>query len=559
MTTVKESPDGSKSPSFFRSLVSKLKPPIASVSSRAQQPTPSPLKSQISDMQSPENASRCEYTFSDGRRCSNPAKVYPPRRNVYQQDELSPHQRVELSPVKDKKVASQCASLCAHHASKHKSSGKRAVLKAPEFEALCSDLTTATNINRALAQTFLLMAQGRISRKDAVAFGYLSQLLLQTVSGVRAEYVAANGYRQWEHKLKASLMLDADDDPEPSPGGDSGPSGGGGQNLEQGRNGVVERQKGMSIRPLLPHKEGKRGIPPKPLPVNKVNHERRTSPNPPQERPLAERIMGEPDYADILSRSLDMLDRKYDTTPEGRCEAKKLALELELMKPAPAKPAKDFFGQTVALVRRFRDEEEHNAADGPEPSSLPPEAFLNYYGHPIKLAVPLDSGTATLGCAHPNPSSSRSEPPTVPDPQTCISGRGDFVAPPSRRHRSCAPSASDPAAFVAPPSRRHRKPRSRSSAPGSAPHSELPLPLPTSATTAKHDSLGGPDDTHHEGHRTDWYAPPSWSKTRPPDPVPSRKEKLQRKIRGLANSAFRRLQHQNSRGFSNKSLQKLTP
>ena len=518
MTTVKEPPTGSKSPSFFRFVVSKLKPHVAPVSSGAQQPTPSPLKSQISDTQSRENASRCEFAFSDGRQCRN-----------------------------------ERTSLCAYHSPRQKRSSKGAALQAPELEALCSDLTTATSINRALAQTFLLMAQGRISRKDAVAFGYLSQLMLQTVSGVRAEYVAAFGYRQWENKLKTSLMPDADDDPESSPGGDSGPLGGGAENLEQRRNGVVERQKGMSIRPLLPHKEGQRGIPPKPLPVNKAKRERRTSPNPPQERPLAERIMGQPDYADILSRSLDMLDRKYDFTPEGRSEAQKLALELELMKPAPAKPAKDFFGQTVDLMRRFRDAEERNAADDPEPSSLPPEAFLNYYGHPIKLAVPIESGTATPGCATPNPSSaSRSEPSTVPDPQTCISGRGDFVAPPPRRHRSCAPSASDPADFVAPPSRRHRKTRSHSSAPNCAPHCELSSPSTGSTDLA-------PDDQHHEGHQTDWYAPPSWSKTRPPDPFPSRKEKLQRKIRGLTGSAFRRLQHQNSRGFWTKPLQKLTP
>jgi hypothetical protein len=463
------------------------------------------------------NHSRCEFTFSDGRRCR-----------------------------------SERPSLCAHHTPKQKRGGKGTALKAPELEVLCADLTTATNINRALAQTFLLMAQGRISRKDAVAFGYLSQLLLQSVSGVRAEYVAANGYRQWENKLKTSLMPDADDDPGPSPGGDSRPSGGGGENLEQRRNGVVERQKGMSIRPLLPHKEGERGIPPNSSPVNKngvVEPEK-------AERPLAERIMGEPDYADILSRSLDMLNRKYDFTPEGRSEAQKLALELELMKPAPAKPAKDFFGQTVALVRRFRDAEERNAADGPESSLPPPEAFLNYYGHPIKLAVPYDGGTATPGCAPPSPSPSRSEPPTVPDPGTCNSGRGETVP---EAQRFCAPSASDPADFVAPPSRRHRQPRSHSSPPGCAPHSELPSPLPVSATTAKPDSVGGTDDEHHEGHRTDWYAPPSWSKTRPPDPFPSRKETLQRKLRGLTNSAFRRLQHQNSHGFWNKGLQKLTP
>jgi hypothetical protein len=166
MTTVKESPNGSKSASFVRPVVSKLKSPLASDSSSAQQPTP-PLKSQISDLPSPENVSRCEFTFSDGRQCRNERAV-----------------------------------LCAHHAPKQKRGGKGAALKAPELEALCSDLTTPTNINRALVQTFLLMAQGRISRKDAVAFGYLSQLMLQSVSGVRAEYVAAFGYRQWEKQTQ---------------------------------------------------------------------------------------------------------------------------------------------------------------------------------------------------------------------------------------------------------------------------------------------------------------------------------------------------------------------
>jgi hypothetical protein len=491
MSTVKEPLTGPRPASFFKSVISQLKPQRHS-EAPANKPSDT-LKSN----------NRCQFTFADGRQC---------------------------------KMSS--AQLCAHHSSKQHRGAKR-VSDASALEALCSDLTTTTSINRALAQTFLLMAQGRISRKDAVAFGYLSQLLLQSVSGVRAEYVAAFGYRQWENKLKASLTPNADDDPEPSPGGDSGPSGGGGENLEQRRNGVVERQKGMSIRPLLPHKEA--------------------------ERPLAERIMGEPDYADILSRSLDMLDRKYDTTPEGRCEAKKLALELELMKPAPAKPTKDFFGQTVALVRRCRDAEQQNS----DAASISPA--LDYYGHPIKThavpppwadkqdALPPARGTATPGCAHPTPSASRSELPTAPDPQTSSSGLGAFVAPPSRRHRSCAPSASDPADFVAPPSRRHLKHRSHSSPPVCAPHSDLPLPLPICATTVKPDSVGGPDDEHHEGHRADWYAPPLWSKTGPPDPFPSRKEKLQRKIRGLTNSAFRRLQHQNSRGFWNKGLQKLTP
>ncbi|HEV1287581.1 MAG TPA: hypothetical protein VNU44_19820 [Bryobacteraceae bacterium] len=482
MTTVKEPPNGPKPPSFFRSIVSKLKLPVAPVSSGTQHHTP--LKSQISDRQSRENASRCQFTFADGRQC---------------------------------KMSS--AQLCAHHTSKQKRGGQGAALKAPELEALCSDLTTTTNINRALAQTFLLMAQGRISRKDAVAFGYLSQLLLQSVSGVRAEYVASFGYRQWENRLKTSFAPHEDDDPEPSSGG--------GENLEHPVNGVVEPKKAVGITAFFRHEK--------------------------DERPLAERIMGKPDYADILSRSLDMLDRKYDTTPEGRCEANKLALELELMKPAPTKPAKGFFGQTVDLMRRFRDADQQKSGG----ATVPPA--LDYYGHPIQTHVvpppwadkqdasPLPRGTATPGCAHPNPSVSRSEPPTVPDQATCNSAPVAAAVPEAQR--PVALSASGPADFVAPPSRRPRKPRSHVRAPGSAPHSELPSPFPISTTTAKHDSLGGPDADHHEGHRTDWYAPPSWSKTRPPDPCPSRKEKLQRKLRSMSNSAFRRLQHRNSRGF----------
>src|SRR5580700_7233419 len=224
MTTVKEPPKRPKLASFFKSVISQLKPqrhseaPANKPSDKLADPTRIGVLSDEPERRTSPNASasRCQFTFADGRQCRNPAKVYPPRRNVYQQDELSPHQRVELSPVKDKEVPP--AQLCAHHAPKPKRGAKR-VSDASALEALCSDLTTATTINRALAQTFLLMAQGRISRKDAVAFGYLSQLLLQSVSGVRAEYVAAFGYRRWENKLKTGLASNQNDadDPPPSP------------------------------------------------------------------------------------------------------------------------------------------------------------------------------------------------------------------------------------------------------------------------------------------------------------------------------------------------------
>jgi len=192
------------------------------------------------------NNSCCQFTFSDGRRCRN-----------------------------------ERAQLCVHHASKRaRDSGAEGAPDAA-LEGLCSNLTTATNINRALAQTFLLLAQGRISQKQAVAFGYLTQLLLQTVAGVRAEYVSAFGYRQWEQKLKSTLAL----------------------------------------------REDENVSPPEPPAA------------PPADSGYTRSPQDEPDYDSLYSRSLDLLDRKYDTTPEGRSEGKKLALELELMKPPAAASA----------------------------------------------------------------------------------------------------------------------------------------------------------------------------------------------------------------------------
>ena len=121
--------------------------------------------------------------------------------------------------------------------------------------ALCGDLTTATNINRALSHVFLLMAQGRIPQKQAVAFGYITQLLLQTVPGIRSEYVSVHGYRDWEAKLKTSLMPNTNEAPDPSPEG-------GGEEQERSRdtneqpiNGAVDHP----TRMVVPSEQRERG------------------------------------------------------------------------------------------------------------------------------------------------------------------------------------------------------------------------------------------------------------------------------------------------------------
>src|SRR5260370_14672753 len=270
---------------------------------------------------------RCEFTFSDGRQCTLPAKVSPPPRKGYQQDALFAVNEVEFLPVKEV----QQAQFCVHHSSRKEREGRGngvpdEGLVGPGLVALCGDLTTATNVNRALSQVFLLMAQGRIPQKQAVAFGYITQLLLQTIPGIRSEYVSVHGYDAWETNLKSKIITSPLSTPAAQP------------------------------------------KPPPPPPP----------PTPPS-----------PDYDNLLRRSRNLLDRKYDTTPEGRREANALALELELMNPAPAKPRRDFFSRTVALVRHLRDlrrerhghqelrgvKEVQNSATAARPSPPPPPSF----------------------------------------------------------------------------------------------------------------------------------------------------------------------------------------
>jgi hypothetical protein len=386
----------------LKTIVSKLKP----------KRSPDALASEPPDIL---NSSRCDFTFSDGRQCR-----------------------------------SQRAQFCVHHAPIPSGSASREnnVIGGPlsSLEPLCADLTTATNINRALAQTFLLMAQGRISRKDAVAFGYLSQLLLQTVPGIRSEFVSAFGYRKWETRLRHSLDPNSDEDPEPSSGGNN------------------------QSEPTDPD--------------DSYEDEEETD-----ESSVPAPVM-EPDYGSLYLRSLALFDRKYDTTPEGRHEADKLVLELELLNPNPGKPPRGHFGRVVDLVRRLQEAEERES----EASQLPPIP-----------AVPKSLKAAKA-------------PPT------------------SFPHLASSEPSSEPAHAI--PSDPQVSP------PAYPPFDDRPSP------PFSHDFFQAPKPSAPEpGASLDWYAPPSWSGNRTPDPFPSRKEKLKRKFGGMSNSKLRRLQHQNSRSF----------
>ena len=415
---------------------------------------------------------RCQFTFSDGRRCRN--------RHA--------HRFAFTIPLEQNgKVA---ATIFQTKASQAPGSKPSAATSPPP------PTSTAPS-----SQVFLLMAQGRVAQKQAVAFGYLAQLLLQTVPGIRSEYVSVHGYRAWEAKLKENLTIpsgspspaakvypqdelsplkevsltpDTNEAPDPSPEG-------GGEEQERSRdtneqpiNGVVEREKGVPITPFLPHEK---------VPA--------------------------PDYGDIFRRSRDMMAGKYDTTPEGRREANTLALELELMNPAPAKPPRDFFGRTVALVRRLRAHQSKKSGAASPPSTPPPPttapvpSFATFAPPPPSVAASEAAAKAVIPAASASPM-----------PSDAIAREDNFIAPPCPE-----------------PQRASRRPTEKGyeqpsdQYPKTCRKQEMPVPGTIRARTE---------------HTTDWYVPASWSR-RQPDPFPSRKEKLRRSLRAASD---RRLQHQ---------------
>ena len=107
---------------------------------------------------------RCQFTFSDGRQCTMARSDIHPSLCTFHSDR------------EDQLFGEPSAG---HHV-------RRAALDLPELHSACRDLTTATGVNRALAQVFRLLAQRRISRQEAATFGHLAQLLLRSISAARS-------------------------------------------------------------------------------------------------------------------------------------------------------------------------------------------------------------------------------------------------------------------------------------------------------------------------------------------------------------------------------------
>jgi hypothetical protein len=105
------------------------------------------------------STNKCLRQFADGRTC----------RMLRKKDHLSfciRHAREEQQRLESEKLAAEFASL----------SGK---------------LNTVTDINHVLGKVFIALAEKRISHQTAETFGYLGQLLLQSIPGVKSELNAA--------------------------------------------------------------------------------------------------------------------------------------------------------------------------------------------------------------------------------------------------------------------------------------------------------------------------------------------------------------------------------
>jgi hypothetical protein len=95
-------------------------------------------------------------------------------------------------------IAPDHDALCVHHLQQHVASQPDPEMLAAELLESTGNLNTADRVNALLANVTKALARQRIDRRDALAIGYLAQLLLNTVPGVQKEYQAirANEARQ---------------------------------------------------------------------------------------------------------------------------------------------------------------------------------------------------------------------------------------------------------------------------------------------------------------------------------------------------------------------------
>lgn len=145
---------------------------------------------------------RCRFSSATGRRCRMPRSQFHPAFCFPHARALDGYGLYLCPPAKQP-------------------SSPAAPAETPDFGAellpSSGEFRTATEINRALGSVFLLLAQNRIPRRNAVALAYIAQLLLQTLPGVREELTRCLGHKAWEETLDDVFPEDPAGEANPEP------------------------------------------------------------------------------------------------------------------------------------------------------------------------------------------------------------------------------------------------------------------------------------------------------------------------------------------------------
>jgi hypothetical protein len=131
----------------------------------------------------PPDPTRCQFLSSVGRQCRMPR-------------------------------SSRHRTLCANHAKREEDRHAQSLAAkqvARELASLSGDFKTASDVNHVLGKVLSLLAQGRIPRRDAIAFAYISQLLLQSLPKVQKEIKEALGFDAWQETLASALGSESDE------------------------------------------------------------------------------------------------------------------------------------------------------------------------------------------------------------------------------------------------------------------------------------------------------------------------------------------------------------
>jgi len=109
-------------------------------------------------------------------------------------------------------IASDEDSFCTHHLAQSAVSQPGDESLAAELLNSTGDLATVGDVNALLGNVTKLLARKHIDRKDAVAFGYLSQLLLCTLHGMEklsdeeSDAQALDEVNEDMRKMRASFL-----------------------------------------------------------------------------------------------------------------------------------------------------------------------------------------------------------------------------------------------------------------------------------------------------------------------------------------------------------------